>query len=341
MHALVTGANGHLGYNLTRELLARGDKVRASVRSLADAMKAGPLRALGKIEMIEVDVFRPDQFRAALEGIDVFFHLAASYAYVIDRGREEEQVIRPSIDGATNAIRAAAEARVPKVVMTSSAVTLPLTRPGAPPSTEENWTDDLRVPYFRAKVLAERKAWELAKALKVNLVTVLPGAICGPGFARGTPSTDLIECIMLGYFRTGIPNLNFPYVDVRDVVSAHVLAAEKECSGRFIACNDHLPSLLELNERMHAIDPSVPRALMMLPDFMLAVAPLFDRLNHRLLDTPRSVSFEYLATTKGKIYNASNQRIKRELGWTQSAPLEVSLKDTMEQIRLNRAKRAA
>ena len=158
---------------------------------------------------------------------------------------------------------------------------------------------------------------------------------------RGTPSTDLIECIMFGYFRTGIPNLNFPYVDVRDVVSAHVLAADKECSGRFIACNDHLPSFLELNETMHAIDSSVPRALMMLPDFMLAIAPLVDRVNHRLLGTPRSVSFEYLSTAKGKIYNASNDRIKRELAWKQSVPLEVSLKDTVEQIRLNRAKRAA
>ena len=127
MRVLVTGANGHLGNNLIKALLTRGDKVRASVRSLADAGKTASVRALGNVELVEVDVFRPDQFRSAMDGIDVLFHLAASYAYVIERGREEEQVIRPSVEGAANAIRAAAEARVPKVVLTSSAVTLPLT----------------------------------------------------------------------------------------------------------------------------------------------------------------------------------------------------------------------
>lgn len=341
MQVLVTGANGHLGYNLTKELLARGHKVRASVRSLADESKTAPLRVLGNIELVEVDLFKPDQFRAALEGVDVLFHAAAVFAYVVEQGREEESVIRPSIEGATNAIRAAADARVPRVVLTSSTVTLPLREPGGPPSTEKDWADDLRVPYNRAKTLAEKKAWELAKELNINLVTILPGAICGPGFRRNTPSTDLMECIMRGYFRMGIPKMNIPYVDVRDVVSAHVLAAEKDCTGRFIATNDHSPTFLELNEAMHAIDPSVPRALMRLPDSLLVFSPLIDGLNYRLLGTPRIGAVDYVATNKGRINNPSNARIKRELGWTQSIPFEVSLKDTMAQIRENRAKRAA
>lgn len=341
MRVLVTGANGHLGYNLVKELLARGDKVRASVRSLSDASKAAPLRALGEIELVEVDLYRPDQFRTALAGVDVFFHLAAAFAYVVEPGREEELVVRPSIEGATNAIRAAADAKVPKVVMTSSTVTLPLREPGGAPTTEEDWADDLRVPYFRAKVLAEKKAWELAKEWNVNLTTILPGALCGPGFRRNTPSTDLIECIMLGYFRAGIPKMNIPYVDVRDVVSAHILAAEQECTGRFIACNDHSPTFLELNEAMHAIDPSVPRSLMQLPDFMLALTPLIDRLNHRLFGTPRIGAVDYVAANRGRIHNPSNARLKRELGWKQSIPLETSLKDTMWQLRENRLRRAA
>src|SRR5690606_16319905 len=155
------------------------------------------------------------------------------------------------------------------------------------------------------------------------------------------PSTDTIEGIMLGYFRFGIPNLNFPYVDVRDVVAAHILAGEKECEGRFIACNDHLPTLAELNQAMHGLDPSVPLPMMRMPDLMMGVAPLFDRVNHRLMGTPRIASPEFLATARGHIFNASNARAKRELGWTQSISLEQSLRDTMETIRENRARRAA
>jgi dihydroflavonol-4-reductase len=337
MRVLVTGANGHLGFNLVRELLARGHSVRASVRSLKDAAKAGRLRALGQVEVVEVDVYQPTQFRAALEGIDTFFHLAAAYNYVPTPGREESEVVRPSVEGAENAVRAAAETKVPKVVMTSSLVTLPLTKSGAPPSTEEDWNEDLRVPYLRAKTMAERRAWALADELGVNLVTVLPGAICGPGFVRNTPSTDLVDCIMRGYFRMGIPDANFPYVDVRDVVSAHMLAAETPCSGRFIVCNDTLPSLRALNQTMHEIDPSVPLPLMTMPDLMLSAAPLFDRLNHWMLGTPRIATPEFIATTRGRLWNASNARIKRELGWNQSVTLETSLRDTMDTLRANRS----
>jgi dihydroflavonol-4-reductase len=341
MHVLVTGANGHLGFNLCKALLERGHKVRASVRSLADKNKVEPLRALGPLEVVEVDIYKPEQLRAALDGIDIFFHLAAVYAYVVPRGREEEDVIRPSIEGASNAIRAAADAKVPKVVLTSSIVTVPLTAPGAPPSTEEQWNDDFRVPYLRAKTVAEQRAWELARELGVNLVTVLPGAICGVGFTRNTPSTDAIEGIMLGTMRMGAPNANFPYVDIRDVVSAHVLVGEKDCSGRFIACNDHLPSFLEIIAAMHANDPKIPLTKSTIPNVMLGAAPFFDWLNHKLSGSPRVITPELVATLRGRVWNASNARIKRELGWTQSIPLEQSLRDTMETIKANREKRAA
>jgi dihydroflavonol-4-reductase len=333
MQVLVTGANGHLGYNLTKELLARGHTVRASVRSLADASKVGRLRALGNVQIVEVDLYKPNQFRAALEGISLLFHLAAVYSYVTTQGREHEEVVRPSVEGAENAIRAAADAKVRKVILTSSIVTLPMTRAGARSSTEADWNEELEVPYFRAKVLAEKRAWDLARERNIDLVTILPGAICGPGFSRSTPSIDLIDAIMSGYFRAGIPNSNFPYVDVRDVASAHALVAENDCAGRFIVCNDHFPSLSELNEKMHTIDPSVPRPMMSMPDFMLPLAPFFDRLNHTFLGTPRIVTPEFIATTRGKIWNASSARIKRETGWKQSVSLEQSLKDTMNTIR--------
>lgn len=341
MQALVTGANGHIGYNLCDALLKRGHAVRASVRSLADNSKVSRLRALGNIEVVEVDLYKPDQLRAALAGIDLFFHLAAVYAYVVERGREEEGVIRPNVEGATNAIRAAADTGVPKVVLTSSVVTLPLTGPGAPPATEDDWTDDLRLPYIRAKTLAEKRAWELARELKVNLVTVLPGAICGPGFVRNTPSIDVFEGIMLGTMRMGAPDANFPYVDIRDAVSAHVLAGEKDCAGRFIACNDHLPTFKELIEAMHAIDNGIPLTRSTIPNLMMGAAPFFDWVNHKLTGSPRVMTPELIATVRGKRWNASNARIKRELGWQQATPLETSLRDMIEMIRVNRAARSA
>jgi dihydroflavonol-4-reductase len=295
---------------------------------------------LGPVEIVELEVRRPEQFRAAADGVDLLYHLAAVFAYIVPRGQVEEHVVRPSIEGAENALRAAADARVPKVVLTSSIVVLPLTTPGAPPSTEDDWTDDFRLPYVRAKAVAERRSWELANELKVNLVTLLPGAIAGPGFTRNTPSTDVLEGIMLGAMRMGAPDSNLPYVDVRDVVAAHVVAGERDSTGRFIVCNDHLPSFLELIQVMHAIDPAIPLTKSTIPNVMMGAAPFFDWLNHKLLGSPRVISPELIATVRGKIWNASNARIKRELGWRQSISLETSLRDTIETIKANRARRS-
>jgi len=335
MRTLVTGGNGHLGYNLVKGLLDGGHTVRASVRSLADAAKTAPLKALGPVELVEAVLERPDQMRAAMEGIDVLFHAAAVYAY-FDDGREQE-IMDASVKGAETALRAAADARVRKVVLTSSAVTVPLTAPGSPPSTEQDWTGDTRVTYIRAKTEAERRAWPLAKELGLNLVTVLPGGICGPGFVRNTPSLDIVEAMMYGAFRMGVPDANFPYVDVRDVVSAHVMAAERDAQGRFIAINDEQPCFREMLDVMHRIDPRVKRPLMSLPEFMAPALPLFDRLNAATLGTPRIAAPDLMATLRGKRWNASNRRAREVLGWAPKVSLEDSLRDTMAALRAKRA----
>jgi dihydroflavonol-4-reductase len=245
-------------------------------------------------------------------------------------------MVRDSVEGAESALRAAAGAGVRKVVLTSSTVTLPPGKPGAPPATERDWLSDLSVPYWRAKVMGEKAAWRIADELGVHLVTILPPAMVGPGFHRRTPSTDLLEGIMLGTMRLGAPNINLPLVDVRDAVKGHILAGQKDVSGRFIICNDRLPSFLDLTRMMHRIDPVVPAAPGQIPSFALGLAPFFDAMSARLLGSPRVMTPELVASIKGKSFNVSTERAKAELGWKQEIPLEQSLADTMHAIRVLR-----
>lgn len=332
MHALVTGANGHLGFNLVQALRARGHQVRASVRSLADAAKTAPLRALGPVELVEAALDQPLHLRAAVDGVDTLFHVAAVYS-TCEPGREQE-ILDAAIRGTANMLHAAADARVRKVVLTSSVVAVPLTAPGAPPSTEADWNEDLRVPYIRAKTEGERLAWRLADELALNLATVLPGGISGPGFRRNTPTIDLIEAAMRGEFRLVAPAGNFSFVDVRDVAQAHILAAERDAHGRFIACNDVQPSFRALVETMHRIDPRVKLPLIDLPSFMVPLLPLFDRACHVLLGTPRIATPEVVATgVSGRRWNVSSARAKAVLGWAPAIPFEQSLRETMDTLR--------
>jgi dihydroflavonol-4-reductase len=330
--ALVTGANGHIGSNLVPALLERGYKVRASVRDRNDKAKVGRL-PLAEIELLSLDVRDQKAFEQATEGVDVLFHLAATYKNYTRTPAETQEMVRDSMDGSRAAILAAAKSRVPRVVFTSSVVTIPMVEPGGRKTTEEEWRTDFSLPYHRAKTLAEQEAWKLAKEHGVDMVAVLPGAAIGPGFSRRTPSTDVVETIMLGGLKMGAPDANFPAVDIRDVVTGHILAAESGASGRFIICNDVLPSLFDMSQLMHRIDPSIPAAPRKLPAFATSFGAVFDWINHKTLGTPRSVGREFIAAIKGKEWTMSNERAKRVLGWRQEVPLERSLADTIAVLR--------
>lgn len=329
---LVTGANGHLGSNLVKTLLERGYQVRASVRDRGDSAKTRNL-PVADIELVNLDVRDEKQFALAGEGIDIMFHAAATYKYYTATQAEAEEMVRDCIDGARSAVLAAARNAIPRLVLTSSIVTLPQLPKGGPPTTEDHWRTDFSVPYMRGKTLAEQEAWKLAKAHGVDMVTVLPGAITGPGFVRGTATTNLIESIMLGGMRLGAPDSNMAPVDVWDVAEAHLLAAEGHAAGRFIVCNDQLLSYFDLAHALHRIDPSIPAPARLIPDAVIALGPLFDWLNHKLLGAPRTFQADMVATTRGKVWTITNERAKRILGWRQRIPLEQSLRETLATIR--------
>ena len=161
----------------------------------------------------------------------------------------------------------------------------------------------------------------------------LPGAMLGPGFTRSTSTTDVIESIRLGGMKNGTPNANLPAVDVRDVVEGHILAAESSAGGRFILCNDRLPPLAELARVAHEVDPAIPLPGKVLPDFALALGPLFDWLNHRTKGAPRTIGPEFIAAVRGKEWTMSNQRARQELGWRPTIPLEQSVADTLATLK--------
>jgi dihydroflavonol-4-reductase len=333
MKALVTGANGHVGFSVCKALRAQGHDVRASIRSATDEAKAAAVRALGVADIVGLDVRAFEPFVEACRGVDVLIHVAATYAMHPAGPEETQSMLRDSTEGAANAVRAAAKAGVPKVVLTSSVATLPRVRPDDPPVTEADWATNLAVPYFRAKTEGERAAWKAAEETGINLVTLLPGTVGGPDFHRRTPSLGMIESIMLGSLRLGAPNTNVPYVDVRDVAAAHVLAAERDVAGRFIIVNDHAPQMRELSLLMSNADPTVAAAPIVLPDIVMSVGPAFDWLRASLLGTPRMVSRELIDTIRGRVTKASNARAKAELGWRQSIGLDRSLSETMAAIR--------
>ena len=93
MKVLVTGANVHVGYNLCKALLAKGRQVRASIRNASDRTKAGPLQSLGVVELVGLDIRREDEFAKAVDGVDLLFHVAATYAYYTGSKAKDEEIV--------------------------------------------------------------------------------------------------------------------------------------------------------------------------------------------------------------------------------------------------------
>ena len=331
MKVLVTGAGGHLGFNLAGALLAGGHVVRGSLRSLADPVAVARLQALGPVEVVAAPLESEPALRAAMDGMDALAHTAA--VYLLHAPGRDAEIVSASVDGLERAFRAAKDARIKRIVLTSSIVTLPLTRPGTPAVDERAWAEDLRVPYFRAKTLAERRAWDLAGELGLDLVTVLPGAFGGPGFARNTPTIDLVEAIMKGALDVAAPPVAYPYVDVRDVATAHVMALMSGANGRFIAIEEPIPMLADIARAMHAIDARIGKPLLTLPAFTMPLLPHLETIAAWLGGTARTLTPEMAATMHGRTFNISSQRIRRELGWRPAVPLRQSLADTIAAIR--------
>src|SRR5205814_10713359 len=153
---LVTGANGHLGNNLCRQLVARGERVRAMIRPSADP---APLAGLD-VDIVRGDILDAGTTAAAVAGCGRVYHAAAGF--LMWSRDPERDIVRPSVEGTRNVLEAAARAGVEKALYTSTSGTMGLpTRPDQP-FDETHVNPEPHTHYLRGKIAAEKEAFALA-----------------------------------------------------------------------------------------------------------------------------------------------------------------------------------
>lgn len=231
---LVTGANGHLGNNLVRELLKRGENVRASVRDLNDKE---PFVGLD-CEVVYADLMDKESLRKALEGVDTLYQVAAVFKHWAQD--PEKEIIMPNIEGTQNIMEAAKEANVRKIVYVSSVASLSLDKTNSKGKIDETtWLEESHGnPYFVSKAQSEKKAWEIAEKYDLDMVSVLPGAMVGGEFLKKTATMIGFDSILLGKMKVNYISEMTP-IDVTDVAQGMIAAAEKGIKGtRYILANE-------------------------------------------------------------------------------------------------------
>jgi dihydroflavonol-4-reductase len=230
---LVTGGTGYLARWCIQLLLERGYAVHATVR---DPSREATLRSLfaaaGDTERLRVftaDLLSDDGWQRATDTCDYVLHVASPFPPA--QPKDADELIVPARDGTVRVLGAAYAAGVRRVVVTSSTVAVRNAgRPGpGRPLDEEDWASlDNRkaTPYIRSKVIAERAAWDYAKATgsTQRLSVVNPGAIIGPLLgAERSYSLQTIDRLLAGSM-PAIPRLGFPLSDVRDLADLHIRA---------------------------------------------------------------------------------------------------------------------
>jgi dihydroflavonol-4-reductase len=315
---LVTGGSGFIGAHCILQLLEKGYRVRTTVRSLsreADVramLKQGGADPGDRLSFAAADLTSDAGWPEAVAGCAYVLHVASPFPPAAPK--DENEIIVPAREGALRVLKAARDAGVKRVVLTSSFAAIGYGQsPQQAPYTEANWTDpngdDVRA-YVKSKTLAERAAWEFIAreggALELSVVNPVGvfGPVLGPDYST---SILLVQRLMDGAM-PGCPRMSFGLVDVRDVADLHIRAmTDPAAKGeRFLAvAEDHVwikDIALVLRRRMGAAGAKVPTGE--LPNWLVRLVAMSD------------AAVAQIVPELGKYKNSTNEKARRLLGWS-------------------------
>ncbi|HEY4453963.1 MAG TPA: aldehyde reductase [Pseudonocardiaceae bacterium] len=230
---LVTGGTGFLGAYCILRLLQAGYPVRTTVRDLRrsadvrEMLRNGGASDDAAVEFVQADLTRDEGWPAAVAGCTHVLHVASPFP--ARAPRDENELIIPARDGTLRVLRAARDAGVRRVVLTSSFAAIGYGHARVDHVfTELDWTDPDRPgvgAYQRSKTLAERAAWDFVQGEGdgLELAVVNPVGIVGPLLGNPTTSILLIQSLLNSEL-PALPRLSYGLVDVRDVADLHLRA---------------------------------------------------------------------------------------------------------------------
>ena len=314
---LVTGGSGFIGSHSILQLLAAGHQVRTTVRSLkreADVramLKQGGVEPGDRLSFVAADLENDAGWAQAVAGCGYVLHVASPFPANVPR--DEDELIVPAREGALRVLRAARDAGVKRVVLTSSFAAIGYGRaPQTAPFDETDWTNakggDVSA-YVKSKTLAERAAWDFIarEGGGLELAVVNPVAVFGPVLGPDYSTSVLLVQRLMDGAVPGCPRLQFGVVDVRDVAELHIRAMTHPAAKgeRFLAVAGDFMSILDiarvLQSRLGAAARRVPTR--QLPNWVVRLAALRDPAVRQILPE------------LGKTKNATNEKARRLLAW--------------------------
>jgi len=317
----VTGGTGFIGGEVVRQLRARGEEVVCLVRS---PEKAKGLEAAGCV-LVAGDLGDGAALGAAMEGCDAVVHAAAMYEVGIP-AKQRPAMWEANVAGTERVMRAALEAKVPRIVYVSTVGVFGNTHRQVVDEGYENPGTDFTSYYEETKLEAHRIVKRMIAEQGLPAIVVQPGGVYGPG------DTSQVADLLQEFFAGKLPLMPFPQLGicmshVEDIAGGILLALDKGTLGETYVISGPVTTMREAIETVAKVSGrkapkrDLPTGLM---KAMIPIGPLVGKL----MGQPPNLR-ELISSADGVTFWASYEKAARELGYAPRG-LEEGLRQTLE-----------
>lgn len=232
--SLVTGANGHLGYNLCKLLIDKGESVIATCRNTNNVHI---LKELG-CDIAIVDITNEESMIKAFKNVTHLYAVAASFKMW---SNNPEKDYNNNVQGTRILFQAAHKSGIKNIVYVSSVAALNFNK--LPAKENNGYNSDRRNWYYNSKNDSEKLALDLSRKFNIRTIIVLPSAMIGSTAHKLSYSNKLVYQILNGEIIADT-NITLNWIDVKDVARGIYLAMNKGKNGeRYILANENHTSI--------------------------------------------------------------------------------------------------
>ncbi|MCB0481279.1 MAG: NAD-dependent epimerase/dehydratase family protein [Flavobacteriales bacterium] len=320
----VTGASGHIGNVVCRELIKRGHEVRAQYHSDARALEGLSL------ELFQGTVLNKDDLAILLEGCDFVIHCAAIISI---NGDKSGIVFKTNTEGPANVLSVAIEKGLKKMVHVSSVHAVEDLPHHTPYDELRPYKKQGAFAYDFSKATGEQLVLNNSKNKDIEVVVVRPSCVVGPYDFKPSKMGGALYDFSRQKLPI-VPHGGYDIVDVREVANSACNAIANGKNGEVYLLAGRYHSFKELVKIIHNIQ-GVSRPILVTPVWVLYLALPFAWLYSQIMGNDAVVTMESITAIRDGHPQMNHAKAKVELGHS-PRPISETLSDLFEWIKFQR-----